>query len=568
MSRKAGFLFVLTVLLACGFHACVQRKEHDLESALASITADDLAAHVRVLASDEFEGRFPGTRGEDLTTAYLEQQFREIGLEPGNGDSYFQDVPLMKITNDPNAVLRVNGGRKPLHFLHGEDFVAWTLRARERVEVIESGIVFVGYGIVAPEYGWDDYRGVDVRGKTVMMLVNDPGFAGLNKELFKGKAMTFYGRWNYKFEEAARHGAAGALLVHETAPAAYDWGVVNNSWMGTRYSLKTGDGNASRCAVEAWITLETARSIASAAGRDFEALAAAALKIDFQAVPLELRASAALENRVEEMTSRNVLALLPGTTRPEEVIVFTAHWDHIGRDPKREGDQIFNGAVDNAAAVAAVLEWAEAFTLLGAPTGRSLLFLAVTCEEQYLLGSEFYVAHPVFPMTSTVADINMDAPGVFGRMRDVRVYGYGQNQLEDYARKAAALQDRVVVPNFNPETGYFYRSDHFSFAKAGVPALYINSGYQHREKGEAFGRAAWQTYYNERYHKPTDEIDDTWDLSGLVEDARLLFRVGYRLGMESSFPGWSPGSEFKARRDADMADKAAERASASKSLEK
>jgi len=553
VSRKAIYLWVFTVFLVVGFSACGGGGEHDLDAALASITADDLAAHVRVLASDEFEGRFPGTRGEELTTAYLKEQFERIGLEPGNGGSYFQDVPLMKITNDPGAVLRVEGGERPLRFAHGDQFVAWTVRARDRVEVRDSEIVFVGYGIVAPEYDWNDYRAVDVRGKTVMMLVNDPGFATGDETLFKGSAMTYYGRWTYKFEEAARQGAAGAMLVHETAPAAYDWGVVVNSWNGTRYSLKTPDGNASRCAVEAWVTRDVAGSIVKAAGLDIDVLKPAALQPGFEAVPLDLRASVAIDNRIEEMTSRNVLARLPGTTRADEVIVFTAHWDHVGRDSNREGDQIFNGAVDNAASVAAVLEWAEAFTHLGGATGRSLLFMAVTCEEQYLLGSEYYVAHPVFPMTKTVADLNMDAPGVFGRTEDVRVYGYGQSELEDYAREAAAFQDRVIVPNFNPETGYFYRSDHFSFARAGVPALYINAGYRHREKGEEYGRAAWRAYYDERYHKPTDEIDDTWDLSGLVEDVRLMFRVGYRLSMESTFPNWKPGSEFKTRRDADMA---------------
>ena len=524
----------------------------DMEGALASIDTDRLLEHVKVLGSDEFEGRSPSSPGEDKTVKYLEAEFKKVGANPGNGDSYFQEVPLVEITADPKAILEVTGGTEPMTFSYGDEFVGWTLQAQEKVSLEDSELVFVGYGIVAPEHNWDDYEGVDVKGKTVVTLVNDPGFTTEDPALFSGRAMTYYGRWTYKYEEAARQGAAGAIIIHETEPAAYDWDVVKNSWTGPRFSLRTEDGNASRCAVESWMTLGTTQRIFEAAGMKFEEVKAAALKEDFKAIGLGLAASVTIESSVRESISRNVAALVPGSNRADEAVIYTAHWDHFGKDPNLEGDQIYNGALDNATGTAALILLADAFKKLGTPTGRSILFLAVTAEEQGLLGSHYYATHPFFPLNKTAGVINMDSLNIYGRMKDVRVIGYGQSELEDYAKAVAAEQDRVVLPNSTPEKGSFYRSDHFPFAKQGVPALSAGSGIDHREKGEAYGRQLREQYGKEKYHKPTDEYDESWNLEGAMEDLDLYFKIGHRLAMEATFPNWKEGSEFKARRDADM----------------
>jgi len=526
---------------------------HDVDKALASLTAGSLAEHVKVLASDEFEGRAPVSDGEERTVQYLEAEFKKVGAQPGNGESYFQDVPLVEITPNPDMTLTISGGESPMSFSYGDNVVAWSPQAKEKVDVKDSELVFVGYGVVAPEFGWNDYEGVDVQGKTVVMLVNDPGFATEDPEVFNGRAMTYYGRWTYKFEEAARQGAAAALLIHETEPAAYGWGVVRNTWMGKQFSLVAEDGNAPPCDVVSWISLETTEKIFSAAGLNYQEAKASALEPDFEAVPLGLKASVAIENGVRNAISQNVVAVLPGSDRADEYIVYVAHWDHFGMDPTLEGDQIFNGALDNATGTAALVVLATAFKNLGAPTGRSIIFLAATGEEQGLLGSHYYATHPIYPLTKTAAVINMDGLCIYGRMKDVRIIGYGQSELDDYARLAAAEQDQIVLPNAKPERGSFFRSDHFPFAQQGVPALSAGSGIQHREKGEEYGRQLREQYNREKYHKPSDEYDDSWDLTGAAEDMQLYFKIGFRLAMESTFPSWKEGSEFKAKRDADMA---------------
>jgi len=551
MPKKFIPLCLFFLLLNFGPWSC-RETAPDLEAALAGITAQDLMKDVEVISSDEFEGRFPASRGEELTLEYMEKRFREVGAEPGNGDSYLQEVPMVEITNDPEATLIISGGPKPMSFPYGDDFIGWTLRAREQVEVENSPMVFVGYGITAPEYDWDDYDGVDVKGKTVIVLVNDPGFATLDDDLFRGKAMTYYGRWTYKYEEAARRGAAAVLLVHETAPAAYGWGVVRNSWTGPRMSLQAEDDNDSRCAVESWISRDAARAVFADADLDYEEMKAAALERDFKAVDLGRTASVAIRNSIRRTVSHNVVARISGGDRADEFVIYTAHWDHFGKDPGLEGDQIYNGALDNATGTAALIELAEAFKALGPPPGRSILFMAVTGEEQGLLGSDYYATHPIYPLTKTAAVINMDALNILGRMKDVRVVGYGQSVLDDYVTAAAAEQDRVVLPNPTPEHGSYYRSDHFSFAKQGVPAVYAASGVQHREKGEEWGRKQQEEYLRLHYHKPSDNFDPDWDMSGAIEDVRMYFRIGFRLSMESAFPEWSEGSEFKARREAAM----------------
>ena len=551
LKRTFSTLTIIASLLFA--FSCAGPQVHDVDTALASLSAGSLAEHVKVLSSDEFEGRAPVSDGEEKTVQYLEAEFKKVGAQPGNGESYFQDVPLVEITPNPDMTLTISGGESPLSFSYGDNLVAWSPQAKDKVDVVDSELVFVGYGVVAPEFGWNDYEGVDVQGKTVVMLVNDPGFATEDPEVFNGRAMTYYGRWTYKFEEAARQGAGAALLIHETEPAAYGWGVVRNTWMGKQFSLVAEDGNASLCDVVSWISLETTEKIFGAAGMNFQEAKARALEPDFEAIPLGLKASIAIENSVKNSISQNVVAVLPGSDRADEYIVYVAHWDHFGMDPTLEGDQIFNGALDNATGTAALVVLATAFKNLGAPTGRSIIFLAATGEEQGLLGSHYYATHPIYPLTKTAAVINMDGLNIYGRMKDVRIIGYGQSELDDYAQAVAAEQDQIILPNARPERGSFYRSDHFPFARQGVPALSAGSGIQHREKGEEYGRQLREQYNREKYHKPSDEYDDSWDLTGAAEDMQLYFKIGYRLAMESTFPNWKEGSEFKAKRDADMA---------------
>ncbi len=550
MRRKFLFCFLL-ISLTFLFSSCGQ-KALDIEAAVASLNMDELIQDVKILSSDEFEGRFPASSGEEKTVAFLKEEFEKVGLKPWNGDSYFQDVPLVEITATPQTNLIITGGNMPLEFAFEDDFVGLTLRVQEKVSVENSDMVFVGYGIVASEYEWNDYEGIDAEGKTVVMLVNDPGFATEDPAFFNGGAMTYYGRWTYKYEEAARQGAACAIIIHETEPAAYGWDVVRNGWTGPHFNLVTEDGNASRCAVESWITLEAAQTIFKAAGKNYEEMKESAAKPGFKAVPLGLKASLSLENKIRNAVSRNVIGLLRGSERADEYIIYTAHWDHFGRNPNSEGDQIFNGALDNATGTAALIELAEAFQQLGSPPQRSLLFLSVTAEEQGLLGSEYYATHPVYPLTKTAAVINMDALNIYGRMKDIRIVGYGQSELDDYVKAYAEEMGRIVLPDPTPEKGSFFRSDHFPFAKQGVPALSAGSGVQHVEKGEEWGLAQREKYIREKYHKPSDEFDATWDLSGILDELHMYFMLGYRLSMESTFPNWKEGSEFKLKRDTAM----------------
>ncbi len=548
MSRRVYFAVLCFAII---FVSC---SRETIEPALQSITEKDLADDIAILSSDDFEGRSPSSPGEAKTIQFLKSEFQRIGLQPGNGDSYFQEVPLVSIAASSQAKLRVKEkeGSGSQTFNFGRDFIVFTKRVVGSSFINNSEMIFVGYGVVAPEYDWNDYAGLDVRGKTVVMLINDPGFASEDPNLFNGRSMTYYGRWTYKFEEAARQGAEAAFIIHETKPASYPWEVVVSSWAGPQFDLQSDDNNMSRCALEGWLTVETAKQIFGSAGLDFEALKAAAAKRGFQAVPLEATASVEVLNDIKHSKSNNVIALLPGTSRPDEYIFYMAHWDHFGVNPKLEGDQIYNGALDNATGTAGLLEIAEAFTKLPKPPQRSIVFLAVTAEEQGLLGSKFYASNPVYPLTKTVAAINMDGLNILGKMKDIVIVGYGNSDLDDYVQKAAKEDGRTVRPDPEPEKGYFYRSDHFSFGKQGVPALYTDPGIDHVEKGEAWALEQREKYTAENYHKPSDEFDAGWDLSGAVDDLRLLFKVGYRLANESTFPNWKEGTEFKAKRDADM----------------
>ncbi|MFA0960915.1 M28 family metallopeptidase [Roseivirga sp. BDSF3-8] len=523
-------------------------------TAMQAIDAEGFAKHIETLASDEFEGRMPGTAGEEKTINYLKDEFQKLGLEPGNGDSFFQEVQMVEISSQPQGPMVVkNGEGESVSLDYLKDYVALTRRVQEQTSLENSELVFAGYGVVAPEYNWNDYEGLDVEGKTVVVMVNDPGFATKEESLFNGEAMTYYGRWTYKYEEAARQGAAGLLIIHDTEPASYPWSVVRGGWSGPALYLQAQDNNMSRAKVEGWISLESAKKLFALAGMD-ESLMEEASKPGFKAVPMGVTASLTLDNSLKESISNNVLALKRGAERRDEYIIYTAHWDHLGIGEPVDGDSIYNGAVDNATGTAALLELAEAFTELEDPQGRSILFLAVTAEEQGLLGSEYYATNPVYPLDKTVAVINMDALGNIGSTKDLIVVGYGQSELDDLAEAAAAKMDMHVTPDQNPGAGYFYRSDHFSFAKMGVPALYAESGHESREQGAEWGKAQTETYTSEHYHGPSDEYDaESWDMAGMVEYVQLMFDLGVELANSGNFPNYKEGSEFKAARDDMMA---------------
>lgn len=518
-----------------------------------AITASSMSKYLQAVSSDEMMGRKPFTVGEERSTKYLADEFKRLGLQPGPEGSYFQPVPLVEITGTPSPTLQIKGKGQNLSFQYKTDFVAFTQREQPEVKVTNSELVFAGYGVVAPEYGWDDYAGLDVKGKTVVVLVNDPGNAGNDTTLFKGKAMTYYGRWTYKYEEAARHGAAGLLIVHETKPAAYPWSVVLSGAISPKLRAQTTHKGADKCALEGWLTLDAAKKLLQAAGQSYDQLYTAANTKGFRARPMSgLTLTASIQNKLRRQTSRNVLAVLPGTTRPEEYIIYSAHWDHFGVGKAIAGDSIYNGAVDDGTGLAALLSIAEAFQQAKEKPQRSIVFLAVTGEEQGLLGSAYYAQHPPYPLNKTVADLNMDMLWPYGQMKDLTVIGYGQSELEDYARAAAKEQDRYLLPDQTPETGMFYRSDHFSFAHVGVPSLYASGGFESRTGGKATIAQQRQNYTTNMYHKPADQFDPSWDLSGIAQDAQLYFRVGQRLASETTFPQWRAGSEFKGARDKSM----------------
>lgn len=547
---KHCLLFLILTILGCA--SSVQPTAAPRATNLAPLSEANFRAHLEQIASDPFEGRQPSSAGELRTITYLAAAFKDAGLSPGNGTDWFQQVPLVAVTatqTSPVTVTEVGD------FSQGEEVVVWTKRLVDQVALDESELVFVGYGIVAPEYGWDDYAGVDMTGKTAVMLVNDPGFVGRDPAMFNGRAMTYYGRWTYKYEEAARQGAAAALIIHETEPAGYPWDVVTGSWTGPQFDLIAPDRNMSRAVIEGWLHQDAGQQVLAASGHDPAALIAAAAQPGFKAVPLELSVSAAVENKLEESLSNNVIGVIPGSRHPEETVIYMGHWDHLGRDVELSGDQIYNGAVDNATGTAALLEIARAFGA-GPPPERTLVFLSVTAEESGLLGSQYYVANPIFPLETTAAGFNIDAmKNVHGRTKDVVVIGYGSSELEEQLSQAAAGQGRVVSPEPTPEKGFFYRSDHFNFSKRGVPVLYVEAGIDHRDNGEAYGRRMLWEYTALRYHKVSDEYDPQWDLSGALQDMELVYRMGWQIANSRSFPNWYEGTEFRAIRDASRAER-------------
>tara|TARA_R110002051_G_scaffold20207_1_gene55455 strand:+ start:3219 stop:4961 length:1743 start_codon:yes stop_codon:yes gene_type:complete len=531
----------------------------------ADINAKDLAVRVKTLADDTFEGRGPGTPVGEAAAAWIAAEMTRVGLEPGGDDgTYFQKVAMVNQTIDAEqsylTFTAPDGTEMPT--VLKEDSVIWTKHQdADEISFAPSDVVFVGYGVVAPEYDWNDYADQDYTGKTVVILVNDPGFATGDAELFKGKAMTYYGRWTYKFEEAARQGAAAAIIVHETEPAAYGWDVVKNSWSGAQSDLVRADGGANRAQVEGWITRDMAEKLFSTAGMDFEAMKTAAKTRGFQAAPLTgVKATGEIVQTIDELDSRNVIGILPGTTQPDEYVLYTAHWDHLGKKTGAKtgapgedfyDDQIFNGAVDNATGVSALLELAEAFAQ--APHERSIMFLSVTLEESGLLGSEYFAENPTVPLNKIVAGLNMDGALPVGPTNNMVVIGYGASELEDRLAEILKADNRVVTPDGKPEAGYFYRSDHISLAKRGVPMLYADGGDDKVDGGIAAGKAAAAAYTAERYHKPMDEYSDDWDLSGFAQDIQALYTVGEGIADSSDWPTWYAGNEFEAARKASLA---------------
>ncbi|HYN83859.1 MAG TPA: M28 family peptidase [Pyrinomonadaceae bacterium] len=528
----------------------------ELRAAAESITADDIMRHTRTLSSDEFEGRGPGTPGEELTVKYLTEQFQKMGLKPGNPDgTYVQKVPLVGLRAEPQFSWSAGETQKSLNF--PDDYVAASRRVVPETRVENSDIVFVGYGVVAPEYGWDDYKGVDVRGKTIVMLINDPAVpdaadaSRLDDKMFRGKAMTYYGRWTYKYEIASEKGAAAAIIVHETGPAGYPYEVVKGSWAQENFDIQAPDKNMKRVGVESWIHLDRAKELFAAAGQDFDALKRAALSKDFRPVALNAKANLTVKNTTREVQSQNVVARLEGSDPQlkNEHVVYTAHWDHLGRNDKLQGDQIYNGALDNASGTAALLDIAEAYTKLPTPPKRSVVFLAVTAEEKGLLGAKFYAENPLYPLNRTLANINMDGVNQWGRTKDIVIVGDGNSTLDDLAREVAQMQGRTVKPDPETEKGFYYRSDHFEFAKVGVPALYPDTGTEFVGRSAEYSQQKRDEYTNNDYHKVTDEIKADWDLTGAAEDAQLLFIIGHRVLQGDKYPEWKPGNEFKAKRD-------------------
>jgi Zn-dependent M28 family amino/carboxypeptidase len=527
-----------------------------LEPALDAITPDGILAHIKVLASDEFEGRGPGTKGEELSVNYITDQFKQIGLKPGNPNgTYTQEVPLAGIRSEPRMSFIT--GDKTINLKYPDDFVASSARLESDIKIDNSDIAFVGYGVVAPEYGWDDYKNVDVHGKTLLMLIGDPPIldpkdpSKLDEKMFKAKAMTYYGRWTYKYEIAAQKGAAAAVIIHETDSAGYPYSVVRTSWGKENYEIDSPSKNMDAVGARSWITLDVAKKLLADCGQDYDALKKSAITKEFRPVTLKAKASIDIKQQLRSFKSHNVIGKLEGNDPKvrDEYVIYTAHWDHLGRRPELQGDQISNGAIDNASGVAAVIELAAGFTKLNPPPKRSVLFMATTAEEAGLLGAKFYALNPLYPLEKTRADINIDTVNPWGKTRDIEDLSNNNSTLDDLLAAAAKRNGREMKPNSQPEKGNFYRADHFEFSKRGVPSLYTGGGTNFIGKPARFGQQKKDDYTAHHYHQVSDEVDPNWDLSGAVQDIQLLFEVGYQVANGDKVPEWKPESEFKAKRD-------------------
>jgi Zn-dependent M28 family amino/carboxypeptidase len=544
--------FKLALLAAVFFAGCKLFSENSMDDkdGLSGMNKARLITDIKVLASDSFQGRRPFSAGETITVEYLQKQFATIGLEPGNGESYFQDVPMVEITPQAAPTMQIRSSGDSFDLKKMDDYVIWTENTDPTVSLDANEMVFAGYGVVAPEYGWNDYEGLDVKNKVVMVLVNDPGHAGIgDTALFKGKAMTYYGRWTYKFEEAARQGAKGVLVIHNTASASYPFSVVQNSWGTSQLHLDTRGSKNYRCPVEGWITEAATKKLLHAAGKDTSLLTAANQK-GFKSVALGLTATTSMTVKADFKNSKNVIGKITGSKYADQYIIYTAHWDHFGiGKPDAKGDSIYNGALDNASGTAALLQMARAYAAMKIKPERSILFLAVTGEEQGLLGSQYYAEHPIYPNEKTLANINIDVINNMGRTKDFQIIGSGQSDLEDYLAEEAQKQGRYIGPEAHPEAGEYFRSDHFNFAKVGVPALTTGAGVDDAVKGKDAGEAFHHFYNENLYHQPADQYDaERWNMDGAMEDLELLFRVGRRIAFAGAGPKWKDGSEFKAKR--------------------
>jgi Zn-dependent M28 family amino/carboxypeptidase len=507
--------------------------------------------YVKALSADDLQGRMPFTRGENKTVAYLERQFINLGLKPGNKGSYVQRVPMVAISCNPQNTMNISTADANFNLEGGKDYVLWTRLTSPTIDLKNEDLVFAGFGITAPEFKHDDYAGLDVKDKIVVVLINDPGY--YDRQQFKGKTMTYYGRWTYKYDEAARHGAKGCLIIHDTGPAAYGFGVVQNSWRATKLYLDSRGHESYKCAMEGWLTLPAAERLLQTCGTNYKTLLNSALQNNFKAQPLPLKLSTSLMVNATYRQSHNLIAMIPGSQKPDECVIYSAHWDHLGiGKPDAKGDTIYNGAVDNASGTAALLELARVFKQSKIKPARSVVFLSVTAEEQGLWGSAWYAENPVFPKDKTVADINMDMFYPYGKTKDIGLVGYGQSELEDYLQQAAKTQGRYIAPESDPAKGMYFRSDHFNFAKVGIPALYTESGVDLVSKGKVAGVKMHDDFTANHYHKPSDEFNEAaWDVSGTLQDLQLLYQVGYKLASSTTlWPKWKPGSEFKAIREA------------------
>ena len=539
MRNFLSFLFLAGYLTACS------SKSESYQFQVA-----DLEPNLITLSSDEFMGRMPFTEGEKLTTSFLESKFKEMGLEPGNGDSYFQEVPMVSIITYPEQSMEFKIAQGSVVGEGLKDFVIWTQRTDSVVRVENAEVVFAGFGIVAPEYGWNDYKNLDVKGKIVVVMINDPGFGSEDSTFFKGNTMTYYGRWTYKYEEAVRQGALGCLIVHNTIPAGYGFNNIQNSWKASKLYLDDRGQDKYKLGFEGWITLPFAKQLFEKMGKNQSELLQNARTPDFQGFSTGMTLSTSLAVEPTYNVSKNVIAKITGKTAPEEVIIYTAHWDHIGiGKPDETGDSIYNGALDNASGTAALLALAKAFKTDEQPD-RTVVFLSVTAEEQGLWGSAYYAKQPIYPKEKTVANINMDGVNPYGKMKDVSIIGVGQSEMEDLLDEELKKLGRYAAPEPNPVVGYYFRSDHFNFAKIGIPALYIGTGIDHVEKGKEYGKQLQEEYVAQYYHKPADAYDPKrWNLDGAVDDVQLLYQVGRNLANSTKWPGWKEGSEFKAIRD-------------------
>ena len=537
-------LLLVLILAACGGTTTNQEEVEVPEVSLQTIETN-----IRTLSSDDFLGRKPFTEGEEKTVSFLVDQLKGYGLEPGNGDSYEQQVNLVELNASPSKEMTFNTASGNITLASGTDFVAYTEQVTEAVALQNSGVVFAGFGVVAPEYNWNDYEGLDVKGKTVIVLVNDPGFGAEDDSFFKGDVMTYYGRWTYKYEEAMRQGAAGVLIVHETVPAGYGWAVVKNSWSGARLYLDNAGAGQELPKIQGWISRDAAIKLFKASGVDMSNFQEKARAKEFKAVDLQMTASVNLTNEIKKDVSKNVIARITGSKRPEEYVIYSAHWDHLGVGIPVDGDSIYNGAHDNASGSAALLAIAEAFSKATVEPERTVVFLFVTAEEQGLLGSAFYAANPIYPPQETIANINMDGLSYHGKMKDLTVVGYGQSELDDLAEQIAKQQGRYIMPDPNPGKGYFFRSDHFSFAKVGIPAIFASGSYESMDKGVDYIAQKTAEFLTTAYHKPADEIADDWSFEGMQQDGQLFLEMGMELSKSTSSVQWKEGSEFKSIRE-------------------